>query len=126
MSSYNNEYKTEVKERFGETQEYREYAKKTAHYSQEKWQQVNDGLDCVFSEFADCMKSGYTDDSEKAQDLVKELRRYITENYYTCDKEVLKSLGLVYVSDERFRNNIDKHAVGTACFVSKAIEIYCR
>ena len=26
-----------------------------------------------------------------------------------------------YVADERFRNNIDKHANGTAVFVSKAI-----
>jgi hypothetical protein len=32
----------------------------------------------------------------------------------------------MYVADERFKTNIDKHASGTADFVSKAIEIYCR
>jgi hypothetical protein len=32
----------------------------------------------------------------------------------------------MYVADERFKNNIDKHGTGTAEFVSKAIEIYCK
>lgn len=31
----------------------------------------------------------------------------------------------MYVFDERFKNNIDKHAEGTAEYVSKAIKIYC-
>jgi hypothetical protein len=31
----------------------------------------------------------------------------------------------MYVADERFKNNIDKHAEGTAAFISEAIEIYC-
>ena len=32
----------------------------------------------------------------------------------------------MYVGDERFKKNIDKHAEGTAEFISKAIEVYCR
>ncbi|MBR6634885.1 MAG: TipAS antibiotic-recognition domain-containing protein, partial [Clostridia bacterium] len=35
-------------------------------------------------------------------------------------------LGQMYVADERFRNNIDNHALGTAEFVSRAIEVYCK
>ena len=31
----------------------------------------------------------------------------------------------MYVADERFKNNIDKHSVGTAEFVSNAIKYYC-
>ena len=32
----------------------------------------------------------------------------------------------MYVADERFKANIDKHGTGTAEFVKEAIEFYCR
>jgi hypothetical protein len=35
-------------------------------------------------------------------------------------------LGQMYVADERFKNNIDKHASGTAAFICEAIEVYCK
>lgn len=49
-----------------------------------------------------------------------------TDNYYLCTKQILAGLGQMYVCDERFKNNIDKHADGTAEYLSKAIEIYCQ
>ena len=121
-----NNYDIEVQERFGNTDAYKEYEQKTANYSKDKWQTVNDGLMRVFTKFAECMQNGYTADSDDAQALVKELQNYITENYYTCTKEILAGLGLMYVADERFKTNIDKNGNGTTEFVSKAIEIYCK
>ena len=46
-----------------------------------------------------------------------------TENYYLCTNEILAGLGQMYVADERFRNNTDKHAEGTAEFICKSIEV---
>ena len=80
----------------------------------------------IFTKFAECKNNGYTADSDAAQALVKELQDYITKNYYTCTKEILAGLGQMYVADERFKTNIDKNGDGTAEFVSKAIEIYCK
>ena len=80
----------------------------------------------VFGKFAECRKKGNTADSNEVQTLVKELQAYITENFYTCTKEILAGLGQMYVADERFKTNIDKYGDGTAEFVSKAIEIYCK
>ena len=121
-----NNYDIEVKECFGETEAYKEYEQRTADYTKDKWQEVNDALMAVFAKFAECMKNGNTADSNEAQALVKELQDYITENYYTCTKEILAGLGQMYVADERFKNNIDKYTPGTAEFVRKAIEIYCK
>ena len=118
------QYEVEAKERWGETEAYKEHAEKTAKYTKDKWQDVNDGLMAVFAKFAECMKNGNTADSDDAQALVKELQDYITENYYTCTKEILAGLGQMYVADERFKTNIDKNGDGTAEFVSKAIENY--
>ena len=79
----------------------------------------------VFTKFAECMKDGHAPDSNEAQELVKELQNYITENYYTCTDEILAGLGQMYVADERFKNNIDKHTPGTATFIGEAITAYC-
>ena len=120
------QYEAEAKRRWGETAAYKEHAEKTTSYSKDKWQEVNDGLMTVLAKFAKCMKDGHTADSEEAQTLVKELQHYITENYYTCTNEILAGLGQMYVADERFKNNIDKHAPGTAAFISESIATYCR
>ena len=121
-----NRYEAEAKRRWGETAAYQEHAEKTASYSKDQWQEVNDGLMTVLTKFAVCMKEGHAADSTEAQTLVKELQNYITENYYTCTDEILAGLGQMYVADERFKNNIDKHTPGTAAFISEAITVYCR
>ena len=121
-----NRYEAEAKRRWGETAAYIEHAEKTASYSKDKWQEVNDGLMTVLAKFAKCMKDGHAPDSDEAQALVQELQNYITENYYTCTNEILAGLGQMYVADERFKNNIDQHAPGTAAFISESITNYCR
>ena len=116
------QYENEAKERWGKTDAYKEHAEKTAKYTKDKWQAVNDGLMVIFTKFAECKQNGNTADSDDAQALVKELQNYITENYYTCTNQILAGLGQMYVADERFKTNIDKNGDGTAEFVSQAIE----
>ena len=120
------QYEAEAKRRWGETAAYKEHAEKTANYTKDKLQEVNDGLMTVLAKFAECMKDGHTTDSDEAQTLVIELQNYITENYYTCTNQILTGLGQMYVADERFKTNIDKNGDGTAEFVGAAIEIYCQ
>ncbi len=114
-----NNYDLEVKQRWGETDAYKEYEQKSINQS------VNDGLMAVLAKFATCMKGGYTTASAEAQALVKDLQNYISENFYTCTNEILAGLGQMYVADERFKTNIDKQTPGTAAFVSEAIATYC-
>ena len=69
---------------------------------------------------------GIVDDTPMGADVLKKLQNHISENYYTCTKEILFGLGQMYVADERFKNNIDKHTGGTAAYVSEAIAHYCK
>ena len=119
-------YETEVRERWGKTDAYREHEQKTKNYSKEKWAEANDGLMAIFAEFATLKNSGATADSDEAQALVAKLQAHITANYYTCADEILAGLGQMYVSDERFKKNIDKYGDGTAEFVSEGIRIYVK
>ena len=130
MKAFNNtefeNYKNEVKEKWGKTQAYNEYNEKTKGYSKEKFNAMSEGMHKILEEFSDCMNGGSSPESADAQNLVEKLQDHINENYYTCTNEILASLGQMYVADERFKNNIDKHSVGTAEFISQAIEYYCK
>ncbi|MEE0060538.1 MAG: MerR family transcriptional regulator [Acutalibacteraceae bacterium] len=120
------QYKAEVKAKWEKTDAYKEHTEKTSAYSTDKWQSVTEGLNNILSKFSECMKNREQPDSISSQNMVKELKDYITENYYTCTNEILSGLGQMYVGDERFKNNIDKNGNGTAEFISKAIELYCK
>ena len=120
------DYFNETRECWGDTTAYREYEKKTKNYSKEKRAEANDGLMAIFAEFAVCKRSGASADSNEVQALVAKLQAYITENYYACTDEILAGLGKMYVADERFKKNIDKHGDGTAKFASEAIALFCR
>ena len=119
-------YETEARERWGDTDAYREHEQKTKNYTKEKWTEANEGLMAIFAEFAVCKQNGTEADSNEAQVLVAKLQSHITENYYTCTNEILAGLGKMYVADERFKKNIDKYGEGTAEFAATAIEVYCR
>ena len=117
-------YENEARERWGDTDAYHEHTEKTKNYTKEKWAEANDGLIAIFAEFAACMASGESADSDEAQALVAKLREHITANYYTCTDEFLAVLGEMYVADEQFKKNIDKYGEGTAEFTAEGIRIY--
>ena len=113
-------YKAEVKEKWGHTQAYAEFSRKESPDGK-----VNAGLDRIMGEFSACMQADHAPDAAEAQALVGRLQDYISEHYYTCTDPILAGLGQMYVADERFRNNIDRHAPGTAEYISAAIAHHC-
>lgn len=130
MSAFDNSkfesYKDEVREKWGNTKAYAEYAEKSKNYGEDKFSAISGEMAEIFSEFNLAMKNSAVAGSDEVQGLVKELQDYITLNFYTCTKEILCGLGQMYVLDERFKNNIDKAGKGTAEFISEAIKIYCK
>lgn len=119
-------YETEARERWGNTEAYREHEKKAKNYTKEKWAEINGGLMSILTEFAECKNAWLTPNAPEVQSLVGKLQEYITQNYYTCTNEILAGLGQMYVADERFKQNIDKYGEGTAEFVSNSIVVFCQ
>ena len=117
-------YRSETKEKWGQTEAYKEHGEKTKNYTGQKWSSLAEDMDKIMAEFAECKKCGESPDSAIAQALVKKLQSHITENYYTCTDEILAGLGKMYVADERFKKNIDKHDYETAEFLSRAIDAH--
>jgi len=116
-------YRQETKAKWGSTSAYQEYEQRSRNHQICK----NAGEDMMklFQELG--AYKHLSPDNADVQDRIAVLQAFITDNYYTCTKEILSSLGQMYTADERFTQNIDKAGgEGTADFVSKAIEFYCR
>lgn len=120
------QYAKEAKEKWGGTVAYKESVEKTKGYSKEKWNEINSAMEGIIAGFAECRKSKSAPDSVEARALVKKWQDFITANYYTCTGEILSGLGEMYVTDRRFKANIDRHGHGTAEFMSEAIKAYCK
>ena len=114
-----NKYAEEVKQRWGNTDAYKESQKRDTDFSK-----AAALLDAVFEEFAELNRSGISPNDEPAKVQVEKLQRCITDNFYTCTNEILAGLGQMYVVDERFKTNIDKHGEGTAEYISACIKSY--
>lgn len=114
-----NQYAEEAKQRWGNTDAYQESESRNTDFSKSA-----PLLDAVFEEFAELNRAGASPESEPAKIMAEKLQQCITDNFYTCTDEILKGLGQMYVADERFRKNIDRHGEGTAEFVSACIKNY--
>lgn len=118
------DYEKEVTEHWGKTDAYKEYAEKSKNMTAEQKRNSEDGLMRQFAVFGELKAKSA--DSVEVQSAVKNLRQFITDDFYNCTKEILSCLGDMYISDERFKSNIDSvGGAGTAEFVQKAIKIYC-
>jgi len=112
-------YEAEARKKWGGTAAWQEYEARTARPSSAA------ELDTILESFAVCLRDGCTEDSPRAQALVKQLQAHISANYYTCTDVILAGLGQMYSADPRFRQNIDRHGEGTAAFITAAILRYC-
>ncbi len=117
------QYKSEVKEKWGDSKAYLEYEQKSLSQDQPKYKKFADEMHSLFSDLGSVNQ--LPPDAPAVQRKVSALQSYISENFYTCTNEILGELGEMYVYDERFKKNIDQAGgKGTAEFVRQAISIY--
>ncbi len=117
-------YAAEAKAKWGKTDAYKEFEKKTEGQSKEQQATTGAALMDIFAEIGAIRH--LSPESAEAQALVKKLQEYITAHYYTCTKQILRGLGMMYIAGDEMTENIDKAGgEGTAEFAHKAIEIYC-
>lgn len=116
------QYKEEVKEKWGSTKAYREYKEKTKYKTKPELEKTAGQLMALFSDIGSLRQLPPADPT--VQDKIRKLQEFINENYYNCSDEILNGLGQLYVCDERMKNNIDKAGgEGTAAFVRQAITL---
>ncbi len=119
------DYAKQAKAQWGETAAYGEFREKSIGRTEAAEQALGKGLMEIFARMGEIRTQA--PDSPAAKSLVEKLRSYITENYYTCTPQILRSLGQMYAAGGEFTDNIDAvGGEGTAEFASAAIQAYCR
>jgi DNA-binding transcriptional MerR regulator len=114
-------YETEAKERWGDTEAYKESSRRTKGYSREDWTRMKRELDAIFAELVVKMHGGSKASDPDVRELAEQHRLHIDRWFYPCSPSAHRALGEMYVSDERFTATIDAHAPGLARFLAEAI-----
>ena len=119
------EYAAQAKASWGDTPEYREYERKSKGRTRQEEEALGSGMMGIFAEFGAIRKEDPA--SGRAQELVRKLRDFITEHYYTCSDQVLSGLGQMYAAGGAMTENIDRAGgAGTAAFAAEAIRAFCK
>ncbi len=119
------EYARQAKESWGKTAAYRQFEEKSKDRTGDDERAFARGLMAIFAQMGQIRQTDPA--GEAAQALVKKLQSYISENYYTCTKQILLGLGRMYAGGGEFTKSIDATGgIGTAVFANTAIQHYCK
>lgn len=115
-------YNQEARERWGETDAYRESTRRLASYSPEQkaaaFKSQQDALNTVI----DAKRQGFDPTSEEAIAGAERCRLAINDWYYECDTAMHQALGQMYVSDQRFVDYYESLEPGLAHYLRDAID----
>lgn len=115
------DYEDEAKERWGDTDAYRESTRRTKKYTKEDWKRYASENDAVQRQIASLMDQGVKPADVRAMDAVEQHRLLIDKWFYPCSHAMHAGLGNMYVNDPRFTASLDKVHAGMAQFFCDAI-----
>ena len=119
------EYYKEAAQRWQHTPAFKEYQQKHPNgENSSEWKTFDLAAQKIFGEIFTSIDEAPSHPDVQA--AIEEWRNFITEHYYDCKIEIFRSLGLLYVEDERFEATINRYGDDRlARFISEAIAIYC-
>lgn len=113
-------YQDEARERWGQSDAYRESMARTKKYGKEQWEQIKAEGHAVFTALAKLAQAGTNPTNQAAMDLAEQHRLHIERWFYPCPPHMHQGLGEMYVHDARFTANIDRYQPGLASFAREA------
>ena len=115
-------HEDEARERWGETDAYKESARRAAHYTKADWKRYKAEIDEIDQTIAALMDEGVPATDPRALDAVERARLQIDRWFYPCSRQMHAGLGDMYVSDPGFTANYEKIRPGMARYVCDAIQ----
>jgi hypothetical protein len=111
----------EARERWGDTDAYRESARRARRYGKEEWAKIRGAQEGIETGLADAMISGDPAEGERARHLAEQARLHIDRWFYPCSHRMHVGLAEMYIADPRFKAHYDDRARGLAEYVAAAI-----
>ena len=115
------QYQQEVRERWGDTDAFKQSTAKTKRYSEEDFQAAKADQEAATELFANAFGNGLPIDSEQTKKAVVAHRVAITKWFYDCSIEMQKNLAVMYVEDPRFKEYYEGRIKGLAQYVHDSI-----
>ena len=115
------QFESEVQQRWGDTEAYRQSQAKTSKYSKDDFEAAKVDQEAATELFVYAFGNSLPIDSPKAQDAVHAHRDVITKWFYDCSVEMQKNLAVMYIEDPRFKEYYDGRVRGLAQYVHDAI-----
>lgn len=115
------QYEAEARERWGETEAYRQSAARTARYTPADWQRIRAEMDALTAGYVDLMDAGVSPTDGRAQAVAARHRAHISGAYYDASPQMMRRLAQMWVADERFTRNIDRARPGLTDYQSRAV-----
>jgi MerR family transcriptional regulator, thiopeptide resistance regulator len=112
----------EVEERWGDTDAYRESARRTAAYTKADWERMKAESAEPIDALVAAMRAGKPADSSEAMDGAEGHRQHISRWFYDCTVEIHSGLADMYLADPRFTATYEKIAPGLARYLHDAIK----
>ncbi|MEI7476908.1 MAG: TipAS antibiotic-recognition domain-containing protein [Actinomycetes bacterium] len=116
------EYENEAKERWGDTDAYKQSAARSSKYSKEDFNAEKVDQEAATELFVYAFGNSLPTDSEKTKAAVIAHREAITKWFYDCSIEMQKQLAVMYIKDPRFKEYYDGRVRGLAQYVHDAIQ----
>ena len=118
-------YAAQAKEKWGNTDAYRESQQKAAGKTKEQQMETAAELMDIFRQMGQIRQSDPA--GAEALEMVQKLQAFITEHYYNCTKQILMGLGQMYAAGGEMTDNINNAGgEGTAQFAGEAIVHDCK
>lgn len=115
------DYEQEAEERWGDSKEWAQSARRTSSYTKDQWRQIKAESDGIEARLAAALADGVAPTDPVAMDLAEAHRQHITTWFYECGYDIHRGLGRMYVDDPRFAESYEKRAAGLAGYVRDAI-----
>ena len=115
------QFEAEVRERWGDTDAYRESSRRTKDYSKDDLARIKAESDGIEAGLAAAMADGEAADGERAIQLAEAARLHIDRWFYPCSTAMHAGLAEMYTADERFKAHYEERAEGLAEYVAEAI-----
>ncbi|KRE42407.1 MerR family transcriptional regulator [Knoellia sp. Soil729] len=118
---FEDEYQAEAQERWGQTDAWKQSARRTKGYTVADWEQIKAEAAATNDAFVAALRAGLPATSAEAMDAAESARVHIETWFYDLDHDFHRNLGGMYVADPRFTQTYEDLEPGLAAYVRDAI-----
>ena len=118
---FSEEHQAEAQERWGETDAWKQSARRTKGYTPADWAAIKGEADAVNAAFVAALRAGLPATSVEALDAAEAHRAHIERWFYDLDHAFHRGLADMYLADPRFTKTYEDQESGLAQYVQDAI-----